>query len=120
MKLLKTVASVFYENLDQGKEFFINILGFHIVHEDEGLCVVTKDDVTFHISIDEEYSKILPPLYRVETDNIQELWKQIKLKDPKGKYLHDRFPNGPELRPWGAYEFAYLDSQVCLVFQQWK
>jgi predicted HAD superfamily hydrolase len=55
---------------------------------------------------------------RLETDNIQDVYDEIKAEYPE--LLH---PNGKEvtLKPWGAKEFALRDeSGVSIIIQQWN
>ncbi|WP_309386982.1 VOC family protein [Cerasicoccus frondis] len=122
MKFNSVTPGIFYPDLTTAKAFFVDFIGFSILHEEPGLCVVVRDGVKFHLAIDEaEYAKNPAPLFRIETDDIQALWQELLAKDPDKKILHPRFPNGPELRPWNAWEFAagFGEDRVCLVFQQW-
>jgi hypothetical protein len=63
-----------------------------------------------------EYAKKFNPLFRLVTNNIEEVYKKVSSKYPE--LLH---PNLREitLRPWGAKEFALLDQQIGIVIQQW-
>lgn len=120
MHLKRTVPSFHYNDANEGRPFFANYLGFRVVHEEGGLCVVERGDVRFHLETNKDYASQLPPLVRVETDNIRDLWAELSSKTGHPKYLHERFRNGPEMRPWNAMEFAVKDSQACIVFQQWS
>jgi hypothetical protein len=58
------------------------------------------------------------PELAIETDNIAEIYDEVKARAPE--MLH---PNSSSisLRPWGAREFAVLDSTtVCVIFRQWS
>ncbi len=120
MHIIRTVPSFHYLDADEGLPFFVNYLGFRIVHQEAGLRVVERGDVRFHLETNREYASQLPPLVRVETDDIRELWAELSTNPQHHEHLHQRFRNGPELRPWNAWEFAVKDSQACIVFQQWN
>ncbi|MEM6331824.1 MAG: hypothetical protein AAF823_00605 [Planctomycetota bacterium] len=119
MPLKRTVASVQYDNAADGKPFFVDHLGFVVVHEDPTLCVVTRDTVTFMLETNADYAAQLAPLVRVEVDDIHTFWAELAAKPTHADFAHERFPDGPELRPWGAHEFAAHDQGACIVFQQW-
>eukprot|EP00656_Telonema_subtile_P006823 TRINITY_DN13178_c0_g1_i1.p1 TRINITY_DN13178_c0_g1~~TRINITY_DN13178_c0_g1_i1.p1 ORF type:complete len:124 (+),score=25.36 TRINITY_DN13178_c0_g1_i1:214-585(+) len=119
MALVRTVASVFYNEFEDGRPFWVDFLGFAVVHQDEGICVLQRDGVKFCLLRDQEYVAAPPPLYRIEVDDIQAVWADIQTRHPERRFEHPRFVEGPELREWGCWEFAVKDEQACLVFQQW-
>ncbi|GHC11698.1 hypothetical protein [Cerasicoccus arenae] len=120
MKYQSVTPGIQYTDLAQPKEFFIDFMGFKVIHEEPDFCVVQRDGVKFCLHIDEEYSKNLAPLFRIETDDIQAVWQELLAKDPTKSRIHPRFKDGPELRPWSAWEFAVgWGDHVCLVFQEW-
>ncbi|MEM1209846.1 MAG: hypothetical protein AAGI54_11315 [Planctomycetota bacterium] len=119
MRFLRTAASVQYTDAQRGKPFFVDYLGFSISHEGDGLVVVVRDEVPFMLETNAEYAAQLSPLTRIHVDDIQALWAELASKPTHEDFTHPRFPNGPELREWGAWEFAVQDEGVCLVFQQW-
>ena len=56
------------------------------------------------------------PELRIETESIEEVYAQVSASHPQ--LLHPNL-NQVTLRPWGAKEFAILDKQVGIRFQQW-
>jgi hypothetical protein len=63
-----------------------------------------------------EYAKKYTPLFRLVTNNIEDVYKKVSLKYPDLPH-----PNLREitLRPWGAKEFALLDQQIGIVIPHW-
>jgi hypothetical protein len=58
------------------------------------------------------------PELAIETDNIAEIYDEVKARAPEMLHPNSRVIS---LRPWGAQEFAVLDSTtVCVVFRQWS
>jgi predicted HAD superfamily hydrolase len=55
------------------------------------------------------------PELRLETNNIEEVYKKISASHPH--LLHPNL-NKVTLRPWGAKEFAIKDNQIGIRFQQ--
>ncbi len=122
MQLLRFLPSFQYADSDEALPFWIDYLGFRIVH-DEGpgkLHVVHRKGVSVMLETNEEYAQQLSPLIRLETDDIAALWAELKSKPEHERYVHDRWVSGPEMRPWRAQEFAVQDEGVCVVFQQWE
>lgn len=122
MKLLRFNPSFQYKNSDEALPFWVAYLGFRVTH-DEGsgkLRVAQRDSVFVLLETNAEYAAQLPPLIRLEVDDIATLWQELKRKQEHDGYVHPRFVEGPELRPWGCHEFAVQDDRVCVVFQQWK
>ncbi|MCB0753100.1 MAG: hypothetical protein KDC52_16625, partial [Ignavibacteriae bacterium] len=56
------------------------------------------------------------PELRLVTKNIEEVFTKIAKSHPQ--LLHPNL-NKVTIRPWGAKEFAILDKQVGIRFQQW-
>ncbi|MEM1098747.1 MAG: hypothetical protein AAGH92_08155 [Planctomycetota bacterium] len=122
MKLLRTTVGAHYHNSDDGLPYFVDYLGFEVVH-DEGpgkLHVVSRDGLCVHLATDQDYASQLAPLIRIETDDIQTLWDELSANSLHDKYVHERFVKGPELRPWNCIEFAVNDRKMCIVFQEWQ
>jgi hypothetical protein len=79
-------------------------------------CVVEKNGLRVNLFQDQEFAKKDNPEFRLVTDNIEEVYHKIQSTHPE--LLH---PNLSKitLRPWGAKEFAIMDGQIGIVFQQW-
>ncbi len=57
------------------------------------------------------------PELAIETDNIREIYDEIKARAPDVLHLNSKTV---QLKPWGAQEFAVLDATtVCVVFRRW-
>ena len=120
MKFTKLVPSVFYSDLSAGLKLFVDCLEFEIKHIDfhvpQPYCVLAKDGIGIMVFQDEQLAKEYYPELRIETDNIEDVYAKVSATHP-----HLLHPNLSKvtLRPWGAKEFAILDHQVGIRFQQW-
>ena len=120
MNFSKLVPSVFYQDISDGLELFVNCLQFHISHQDltatQPYCVMEKDGIVLMLFEDEGLAKAHHPELRLTTKNIKQVYTTIASSHP-----HLLHPNLEKitLRPWGAQEFAILDKQVGIRFQQW-
>jgi hypothetical protein len=78
---------------------------------------VERDGAKAYLVEDAEYAAKDRPEITLETDSIDDLYKEIRSRRPE--MLH---PNSNEVRkqPWGAQEFAVLDkTTVCVIFREW-
>lgn len=120
MKFTKLVPSIFYTDINIGLKTFVDCLEFTIGHQelnsDNPYCVVNKDGLSIMLFQNDEYAEKEHPELRLVTNDIEEVYKGVASKFPD--MLH---PNLSEvtLRPWGAREFALLDGQIGIRFQQW-
>lgn len=100
---------------------FIDCLGFKMGHEElksaEPFCVLHRDGLQFLLFQHEKLAKEHNPEFRLETENIEEVYKKVSASHPE--FLHPNL-NKVTLRPWGAKEFALRDEQVCVIVQQWS
>ena len=120
MKFEKLVPSVFYENIQNSRKLFIDCLEFSIVvDESQAECpfyVIEKDSLGLLIYQNAEYAEKEKPELRLVTNNIDEVYEKVAKTHPE--LLHPNLST-VTLRPWGAKEFAILDGQVGIRFQQW-
>jgi len=120
MKFTKLVPSIFYADIQIGLKTFVDCLQFTIGHDelstDNPFCVVDKDGLSIMLFENKEYAANEHPEYRLVTNDIEEVYKNVASKYPG--MLH---PNLSEvtLRPWGAREFAIVDGQIGIRVQQW-
>lgn len=120
MNFSKLVPSVFYIDILDGLKLFVDCLQFTIEHEDlkaaQPYCVLEKNGISIMIFQDEQLAKEHYPELRLITDDIEEVYAKISASHP-----HLLHPNLDKvtMRPWGAKEFAILDNQVGIRFQQW-
>jgi hypothetical protein len=114
--MTRLVPNIFYNRLSDGLDLFVTCLGFKVLHQDKTLAVVARDGAKAHIVESPEFAAKDRPEIKIETDTIDELYREISSKTPA--MLH---PNSKriEKKPWGAREFGVLDKTgVCVVFQQ--
>lgn len=120
MNFLKLVPSVFYVDIAEGLKLFVDCLKFTIEHKDlsasQPYCVLGKDGIRIMVFQDEQLAKAHYPELRLETNNIEEVFAVVSASHPH--LLHPNL-NKVTKRPWGAKEFAILDNQVGIRFQQW-
>ena len=115
--LINLIPKIFYDRLDEGLDLFVNGLGFQVLHQDGDLAVVARDGAKAYIVASPEYSAKDRPEIAIETDAIEEIFREVSAKRPD--LLHPNLPRITQ-RPWGAQEFALLDkTTVCVVFRQW-
>ncbi|WP_158880329.1 hypothetical protein [Rhodanobacter sp. L36] len=115
--LLRLIPKVFYADINVGLDLFVRCLGFEILHQDESISVLGRDGAKVYLMQNAELAALDRPELAIETDDITAIYEEIKARAPE--VLH---PNMPAIkrRPWGAQEFAVLDSTtVCVVFRQW-
>ncbi|MCB9081891.1 MAG: hypothetical protein H6555_09295 [Lewinellaceae bacterium] len=120
MKFSKLVPSVFYADIADGLKLFVDCLQFTIEHQDlkasQPYCVLSKDGIKMMLFQDEQLAKEHYPELRIETHNIEEIYTNLSAAHPQ--LLHPNLDKVTQ-RPWGAKEFAILDNQVGIRFQQW-
>ena len=120
MHFEKLVPNVYYKDIQDGLEMFINCLEFRIGHNEltakEPFCVLEKGDLQIYLFEHKELAKEHNPEFRLVTKNIEKVFEKVSASHPD--YLHPNLSK-VTLRPWGAKEFALRDQQVCLIFQQW-
>ena len=120
MTFTKLVPSVFYEDIADGLKLFVDCLQFKIAHKDwnttQPYCLLTKDGIDIMVFQDEHYAKEHKPELRLVTNNIDEVYAKVAASHPE--LLHPNLDK-VTLRPWGAKEFAIMDKQLGIRFQQW-
>jgi hypothetical protein len=120
MVFTKLVPSVFYVDINDCFELFVDSLKFRIDHMEYNIpqpfCVLVKDDLKIMVFQDEQLAKEHYPEIRMETNDIEVIYASIKASHPH--LLHPNL-NAITRRPWGAKEFAILDKQVGIRIQQW-
>ena len=120
MHFTKLVPNIFYKDIHSGISLFVDCLEFTIKHQEldaaTPFCVVEKDGLRVQLFEDREFAEEDHPEFRLITGNIEEVYEKIRSTHPE--LLH---PNLDKitLRPWGAREFAIIDGQIGIVFQQW-
>lgn len=121
MRFTKLVPNVFFEDINDGLNLFVDCLEFSIgysgLDSEIPCCVVQKDALSIFLFQSKEYADKDRPEMRLHTDNIEEVYAKVAKTHPQ--FLH---PNLKTItpRPWGAKEFALRDkTDVCIIIQQW-
>jgi catechol 2,3-dioxygenase-like lactoylglutathione lyase family enzyme len=117
MGLIAVLPKIFYADIQQALDFFIDGLGFELGYHDDVLYIVNRDNATFQLMVEPELAtKDSRPEIRIATDDIEAIYADIKGRRPA--ILHPNL-NYIKTQPWGLKEFAVLDpTTVCIVFQQ--
>jgi hypothetical protein len=107
-------------NIADGIIFFVDCLGFSIVHDEiasaQPFCVLRRDGLVINLFENADLANEHNPEFRLVTENIEEVYAKVSASHPQ--FLH---PNLSKItiRPWGAKEFALTDGQLGMVIQQW-
>lgn len=116
--MTRLIPKIFYRRLEDGLDLFVRCLSFQVLHQDETLAVIERDDAKAYLVESAEFAAKDRPEITIETDTIDELYREISTKAPE--ILH---PNAPQVekKPWGAREFAIRDQTgVCVILRQWR
>jgi hypothetical protein len=111
------IPKIFYDQLQDGLDFFLDGLGFELLHRDENLAVVARDGAKAYVVQSPEYAAKDRPELAIETDDIEAIYAEMAARAP-----HLLHPNAKTLalKPWGAWEFAMRDNtSVCIIFREW-
>jgi hypothetical protein len=115
--MIRLIPKIFFDEMQQGLDLFVNGLGFQVLHQDGDLAVVGRDGAKAYVVDSPEYAAKDRPEVAIETDTIEDIYREISAKRPD--LLHPNLPRVTQ-RPWGALEFSLLDKTgVCVVFRQW-
>lgn len=115
--LLNLIPKVFYADIAVGLDLFVHCMGFELLYQDATISVLGRDGAKVYLMENAQLAALDRPELAIETDDIDAIYNEIKARAPQ--VLH---PNCDtvRLRPWGAREFAVLDTTtVCVVFRQW-
>ena len=113
----KLIPKIFYDEMADGLDLFVNALGFKILHQDENLAVVERDGAKAYIVESAEFAAKDRPEIAIETDTIEGLYREIAARRPD--LLHPNL-DAIKRQPCGAQEFAVRDkTDVCVIFRQW-
>jgi hypothetical protein len=120
MKFSALVPSVFYSNIQDGLQLFVNCLQFRIAYQElnaaQPFCVLEKDGLRINLFQDKQLANEHHPELRLTTPDIDEVYASVAASHPH--LLHPNL-NKVTLRPWGAKEFAIMDKQMGIRVQQW-
>ncbi|MEZ4802079.1 MAG: hypothetical protein R2797_04845 [Gelidibacter sp.] len=120
MNFTNLVPSIFYADAKDGLKLFVECLEFNIQHNDlssnNPFCVLEKDGLQLMLFENAELAKEHSPELRLVTKDIEGVYKKVAASHPE--FLHPNLKK-VTLRPWGAKEFALMDSQLGIRIQQW-
>ena len=120
MNFTRLVPNIFYVDIKTGLKTFVDCLEFAIGYQEltarTPFCVVQKDHLHINLFQDAALAKKDNPEFRLVTDDIQEVYTKVQTTHPE--LLHPNL-NKITVRPWGAKEFAIMEGQIGIVFQQW-
>lgn len=111
------IPKIFYDQLQDGLEFFVDGLGFVVLYQDADMAVIARDGAKAYIVQSPEYAAKDRPELGIDTDNVDAIFKEMSARAPH--LLHPN-SNTVSRRPWGSREFAMLDkTTVCVIFREW-
>jgi hypothetical protein len=111
------VPKIFYGQLRDGLEFFVDGLGFSVLYQDPGMAVVARDNAKAILVENAACAALDRPELGIDTDDIDAVFAELSVRAPQ--WLH---PNSRTVtpKPWGSREFAMLDrTTVCVIFREW-
>ena len=115
--LTALIPKIFYADLRVGLDLFAGGLRMEILHQDDGLVVLGRDQIKVYLVADAEYAARDRPELAVETNSIDTDFADIAARRPD--LLHPNL-NRVTRQPWGPREFALLDATtVCVIFRDW-
>src|ERR1700712_1390282 len=100
MKLIKVIPKIFYSDIKDGLELFIDCLGFTVKYSENepAFYIIDRDGVTISLVEDDEYAQKDRPEIRIDTDDIDALHSELAAKEIK--LFHPNL-SGLKLQPWG-------------------
>lgn len=111
------VPKIFYAQLRDGLEFFVDGLGFSVQYQDLTMAVVARDNAKAILVENAQCAALDRPELGIDTDAIDDVFAELSTRAPQ--WLH---PNSNTVthKPWGSREFAMLDkTTVCVIFREW-
>ena len=121
-RLGRTIPALPVGDMARSTEFYRARLGFSVVHADEALAIVQRDDAALHLwaATDETWRERFDPnrpidsgaesfiagtaSCRIEVEGVHELFAEYRDQ----RVLH-RVSVAVEEQPWGTLEFAAVD-----------
>ena len=108
------VVTLFVEDVEAAKRFYVDVLGTEVIFGDEGSCVVRLSNLMINLlGIDNAPTLVEPMQVGAPTAGARALYT-IRVPDADAAYeeLTGRgavFLNGPIDRPWGRRTAAFAD-----------
>jgi len=117
-RLLNLIPKIYYTRLADGLAFFVDGLGFSILHQDSSMAVVARGGAKAYLVQSPVGAAAERPDLGVDTDDIEALYAEMSKRAPQ--LLHPQCSTVKQ-QPWGSREFAMLDATtVCVTFRQWR
>ena len=115
--LTALIPKVFYADLSVGLDLFVGGVGMTLVHRDDDLAVLARDQAKVYLVQDAQCAAKDRPELAIETDDIDAVYADIHQHRPD--LLHPNL-SAVQRQPWGPREFALLDATtVCVIFRDW-
>ncbi len=90
MKFEKLVPNIFYIDINEGLKLFVDCLEFKIGYQElksnQPFCVVERDGLKINLFQNAALAKEHNPEFRLETKNIEEVYKRVSELYPH--FLH--------------------------------
>ncbi len=120
MKFKKLVPNIFYVDINDCLRLFLDCLGLTTRHKElkskPPFCLLEKDGLHINLFENAELANEHNPEFRLVTKNIEEVYLKVSKSHPG--FLHANLPK-ITVRPWGAKEFALMDTQLGIILQEW-
>ena len=67
----RLIPKVFFNHMSEGLDLFVGCLGFKVLHQDESLAVVARDEAKAYVVESPEFAAKDRPEITIETDSIE-------------------------------------------------
>lgn len=115
--LKNIIPNVFYADLQEGLEFFVEGLRFDVLYQDANMAMIARDGANACLFGNPERAAVDRTDLRIDTDDIDAIHDEIATR--AAHLLHPGL-SSVSLKPWGAREFVVLDkTTVCVTFHEW-
>lgn len=115
--LTNVEPKIFYVDLDEGIEFFVEGLRFEVLQRNESMTLVGRDRARAYLVGNQVSAAIEPPKLEIETDDIDAIYEEISTH---AAYLLHPGSSAIMRKPWGSREFCvYGRSSVLVTFREW-
>jgi hypothetical protein len=69
----RLIPKIFYNQLEEGLDLFVDCLSFRVLYQDDGLAMVERDGAKAYLVESAEYAAKDRPEIAIETDTIHDL-----------------------------------------------
>jgi hypothetical protein len=74
--MTRLVPKIFYNNMSDGLDLFVNGLGFKLLYQDKTLAVIEREGAKAYLVEDTEFAAKDRPEITIETDSIDQLMRK--------------------------------------------